>query len=294
MAKLAWDQTGARLYETGVDRGVLYIPNTSGVYDSGFAWNGLTTLTESPSGAESNPQYADNIKYLNLLSIEQFGGTIEAYTYPDEFAQCDGTATLQAGVTMGQQSRKTFGLSYRSKLGNDTELNDFGYKIHLVYNALAAPSEKAFATVNDSPEAIGFSWEFSTTPIDVGTIGGTAYKPTATMIIDSTKVDAGALADLEDALYGTTGTDPRLPTPAEVYAFFSGTVTVATPTAPSYNASTDIITIPTVTGVVYYIDGEVVTGTFGPITANKLVTALPAAGYKFPTPTQDEWLITFA
>lgn len=295
MTKLAWDKTGERFYETGVDRGVLYIPNVSGVYDHGYAWNGLTTLTESPSGADSNPQYADNIKYLNLLSVEEFGGTIEAFTYPDQFAQCDGTATPQAGVTMGQQSRKTFGLSYRTKVGNDVAGNDYGYKIHLVYNALAAPSEKAFATVNDSPAAMAFSWGFTTTPIDVGVIGGMTYKPTASMVVDSTKVDATALAALEDALYGTVGVDPRLPTPAEVIAFFSGTVTEVVPTAPTYDAGTDIITIPAVTGVNYFVDGQLVpSGPFGPITESKLVEAMPAAGYKFPPTTDNDWLITFA
>ena len=295
MTKLAWDATGERLYETGVDRGVLYIPNNSGVYNEGYAWNGLTTLTESPSGAESNPQYADNIKYLNLLSVEEFGGTIEAFTYPDEFAQCDGTATPQAGVSMGQQSRKTFGLCYRTKVGNDVSGNDYGYKLHLVYNALAAPSEKAYATVNDSPEAMSFSWDFTTTPIDVGVIDGVTYKPTASMVIDSTKVQAAALANLEAALYGTVGQDPRLPTPAEVIAFFSGTVTTVTPTAPTYDAGTDIVTIPSVTGVDYYVDGTLVpSGPYGPITQSVFVEAQPQAGYKFPANADNDWTITFA
>lgn len=298
MTKLAWDQTSERLYETGVDHGVLYIPNNSGVYDAGYTWNGLTTLTESPSGAESNPQYADNIKYLNLLSVEEFGGTIEAFTSPREFDQCDGTATPQAGVTFGQQTRKSFGLSYRTKIGNDVVGNDYGYKVHLVYNALAAPSEKAYATVNDSPEAMPLSWEFTTTPVEVtGTdpITGKPYKPTATMVIDSTLVDADALADLEDALYGTVGQDPRLPTPTEVIAFFSGTVTSVTPTQPTYNASTDIITIPAITGVNYYIGGELVpSGAYGPITQNTFVQALPAAGYKFPVNADNDWTIVFS
>lgn len=289
MTKLAWDQTGERLYETGVDRGVLYLLNPSGVYDSGFAWNGLTTLTESPSGAEANPQYADNIKYLTLMSVEEFGGTIEAFTYPDEFAECDGTAVPQAGVSIGQQPRKHFGLSYRTKVGNDMN-SEAGYKLHLVYNALAAPSEKAYATVNDSPEAISFSWEFTTYPVDVP-----GFKPTASMVIDSTKVSSTGLAALEDALYGTAGQDPRLPTPAEVLAFFSGTVTQVTPTQPTYNASTDIITIPSITGVIYTIDGEdVPAGPFGPITESKLIESRPAAGYKFPAVVDSDWLITFS
>lgn len=295
MTALTWDKVGERLFETGVDHGVLYIPNSSGVYDEGYAWNGLTTLTESPSGAESNYQYADNIPYLNLLSIEQFGGTIEAFTFPDAWKQCDGLGSPQAGVSVGQQNRKPFGLCYRTKLGNDIAGNDYAYKLHLVYNALAAPSEKAYATVNDSPEAMGLSWEFTTTPVEVGTIGGVTYKPTSTLVIDSSTVDADALADLEAALYGTVGSDPRLPTPAEVIAFFSGTVTEVAPAVPTYNATTDIITIPSTTGVVYSIAGEdVPSGSFGPITANTLVKARPAAGYKFVEPSATEWLITFA
>ena len=173
MTVLLWDQIGERTYETGVDHGVLYIPD-NGVYDTGFAWNGLTTVTESPSGAEPTALYADNIKYLNLISVEEFGGTIEAFTYPDEFAQCDGSAIVSPGVVIGQQSRKTFGLSYRTLKGNDVAGNDAGYKLHLVYGSSAAPSEKAFATVNDTPEAITFSWEFSTTPVGV-----TGMKPTS-------------------------------------------------------------------------------------------------------------------
>jgi hypothetical protein len=294
MAKLAWDQTGERVYENGVDRGVLYLPNASGVYDSGFAWNGLTTVTESPSGAESNKQYADNRVYANLYSVEEFGGTIEAFTYPDEWAECDGSATLQAGVYVGQQQRKSFGLAYRTKVGNDLN-SDAGYKIHLVYGAMAAPSEKAYATVNDSPEAMGLSWEFSTTPMDVGTIGGKDLKPTASMVVDSTKVDAAALSDLEDALYGTLGQDPRLPTPAEVYAMFSGTVTTVTPTQPTYNSTTDIVTIPSITGVVYYIDGvKVDPGPYGPITQTVVASAQPAPGYEFPDTADDDWTITFS
>jgi hypothetical protein len=293
MTKLAWDATGNRTYETGVDRGVLYIPNNGGVYDEGYAWNGLTTLTESPSGAESNPQYADNIKYLNLLSVEEFGGTIEAFTYPDEFAQCDGTATPQTGVSIGQQARRTFGLSYRTKVGNDVAGNDYGYKIHLVYNALAAPSEKAYATVNDSPEAMAFSWDFTTTPIDVGTIDGVTYKPTASMVIDSTKVDAAALSSLEDALYGTSGQDPRLPTPAEVIAFFSGTVQTVTPTQPTYNAATHTVTVPSITGVNYYVDGEVVPPGPFVISSDTVFEAQPAGGYKFPRTADNDWTITY-
>ena len=183
-----------------------------GTYPAGVAWNGLTNVTESPSGAEATPLYADDIKYLNLMSTEEFGGTIEAYTYPDEFAECDGSAALTEGVYIGQQPRKTFGFCYRTTLGNDVDNNNHGYKLHLVYGAVASPSEKAYATINDSPDAITFSWEFSTTPVNV-----TGFKPTASIVIDSTKVNAEKLAALEKILYGDeTGDGPRLPLPDEV------------------------------------------------------------------------------
>jgi hypothetical protein len=212
MAKLVWDQTGEHYYETGVDHGVLYVSKADGSgYDKGVAWNGLTTVTESPSGAEATAQYADNIKYLNLLSAEEFGATVEAFTYPPEFGPCDGSATLAVGVEIGQQSRRTFGLSYRTKLGNDTDGQDHGYKLHVIYGAQAAPSEKAYATVNDSPEAINFSWELTTTPIQVE-----GHKPTASLTIDSTKVDKDKLALLEKALYGDTETESKLLLPNEI------------------------------------------------------------------------------
>lgn len=282
MSRISWDNTGERLYETGVDRGVLYIPDASGVYDNGVAWNGLTTVTESPSGAESNPLYADNIKYLNLISAEEFGATIEAYTYPEEFGQFDGTYSPVAGVKVGQQTRRSFGLSYRTRVGNDVMGSDFGYKLHLIYNATAAPSEKAYATINDSPEAITFSWELSTTPI---TAGGT-MKPTAQIVIDSTQVDATALASLEDVLYGTAGVDPRLPTPQEVLAFFTGTVSTVTATAPTQAGNN--LTIPTVTGVKYYVNGAEVTGTYT-MTADTVVEARPEAGFVLTPGTDDDW-----
>lgn len=291
MTRLQWDLVGERTYETGVDRGVLYIP-TNGVYDKGYAWNGLTAVTESPSGAEAKPQYADNMKYLNLVSAEEFGATVEAFTYPDEFGQCDGTAEPSSGVKLGQQNRKPFGLAYRTLMGNDTDSTDFGYKLHLTYGALATPSEKAYATVNDSPEAINFSWEITTTPVEVGVIGGKTYKPTATITIDSTQVDPTKLSDLENILYGTVGVDPRLPLPAEVVAMFSGTVVEVAPVAPTYNSTTKVITIPTTTGVDYIIDGIVVTGTVT-ITEDTVVTALPKFGYKFPLVTDNDWLFEF-
>ena len=221
MSKLVWDNTGERLYETGVSKGVLYIP-TSGVYSKGVAWNGLTAVTESPSGAEATPLYADDIKYLNLMSNEEFGCTIEAYTYPDEFAECDGSASLSDGVYIDQQARKTFVFCYRTVLGNDTENNDHGYKLHLIYGCLAAPSEKSYATINDSPEAITFSWEVSTTPVNV-----TGHKPTACITIDSTKVNPAKLTELENKLYGTDGnggsgaTEPMLPLPDEIAQIFA-------------------------------------------------------------------------
>ena len=218
MSKLVWDQTGERYYETGVKQGVLYPQATGGTYPKGVAWNGLTAVTESPSGAEATALYADDIKYLNLISAEEFGATIEAYTYPDEFAQCDGSAALATGVSIGQQSRKAFGLCYRTTLGNDVDGNDFGYKLHIIYNALAAPSEKAYATINDSPEAITFSWEVTTTPVNVA-----GFKPTASITIDSTKANAEKLAALEKILYGDAQTEARLPLPDEIATLMSET-----------------------------------------------------------------------
>lgn len=210
MAKLVWDATGERLYETGVKQGVLYVQE-GGAYPKGVAWNGLTAVTESPSGAEATPLYADDIKYLNLMSAEEFGATIEAYTYPDEFGVCNGEAALVEGVSIGQQTRKTFGLCYRTTIGNDIDGNDHGYKLHLIYGALAAPSEKAYATINDSPEAITFSWEVTTTPVNV-----TGFKPTSYVVIDSTKVDGTKLAALEAKLYGDESTEAMLPLPDEI------------------------------------------------------------------------------
>ena len=226
--KLVWDKTGEHYYETGVKNGVLYPMSASGTYPKGVAWNGLTAITESPSGAEATALYADDIKYLNLMSNEEFGATVEAYTYPDEFAECDGSASLTEGVYIGQQARKTFGLCYRTTLGNDSKGNDYGYKLHIIYGAMASPSEKAYSTINDSPDAITFSWELSTTPVAVAN-----FKPTASLTIDSTKVDAQKLAQLEEILYGKDGSgedhstgavDPRLPLPDEIANIMKGSV----------------------------------------------------------------------
>lgn len=243
MSKLIWDNVGERLYETGVKKGVLYPKSNDGTYPLGVVWNGLTGVTESPSGAEPTALYADDIKYLELMSAEEFGATIEAYTYPDEFAECDGSAALVAGVFVGQQRRKGFGLAYRTTLGNDTDNEDYGYKLHLIYGALATPSEKSYQTINDSPEAITFSWEVSTTPVAV-----TGMKPTATLTVDSTKVDATALATLEDILYGTDVSAPRLPLPDEVAALF----TAGAPSAVSMT----IVPLDDATGVT--VDANVV------------------------------------
>ena len=218
MSKIVWDKTGERYYETGVKNGVLYL-QTNGVYNNGVAWNGLTAVTESPSGAEATALYADDMKYLNLYSAEEFGATIEAYTYPDEFGECDGSKELVDGVTIGQQTRKAFGLCYRTVIGNDTDGEAHGYKLHIIYGAMASPSEKAYATINDSPEAITFSWEVTTTPVNV-----TGAKPTASVVIDSTKADPTKLAALETILYGkdptalggSDGVAPRLPLPDEL------------------------------------------------------------------------------
>lgn len=211
MAKLVWDKSGERLYETGVKNGVLYLQDESGAYPNGVAWNGLVSVTQSPSGAEATPLYADDIKYLNLFSAEELGATIEAYTYPDEFAQCDGSAEMAQGVYVGQQARKSFGMAYKTIVGNDIQNHSYGYKLHLIYGGMAAPSEKAYSTVNDSPEAITFSWEVSTTPVTA-----TGFSPTSYIEIDSTKADPTKLAALEAVLFGGESSEPRLPLPDEI------------------------------------------------------------------------------
>lgn len=219
MAKIKWDETGEKIYETGVKNGVLYLPDEGGQYVKGVAWNGLTAVTESPSGAESTPLYADDIKYVELQSAEDFGATLECYTYPDEFAECDGSAEVAPGVIIGQQNRKTFGLCYRTTLGNDVKGNEFGYKLHLIYGAKASPSEKSYSTINDSPEAITFSYEITTTPVNV-----TGHKPTACLTINSTKVEAGKMQQLEALLYGAESTEAKLPLPDEVINLLKGSI----------------------------------------------------------------------
>lgn len=290
MTQLVWDQMGERFYETGVDHGVLYLPDNTGAYIDGVAWNGLTGVSEKPTGADANPQYADNIKYLNLRSAETFDATITAFTYPEEFNQFDGLGVPTPGVVVGQQSRKTFGLSYRTILGNDIDANDHGFKLHLVYGLSASPSEKAYSTVNDKPAPIDFSWDVSSIPVAVPNL-----KPTSIVVVDSTMVDATALADLETILYGDTGVDPRLPLPAEVIALFSGTITPVAPAAPTYNATTHTITIPSTAGVTYYIDGEAQAA--GPVVLStgedKIVTAEPNAGYVFSPGHDNDWEFTY-
>jgi hypothetical protein len=254
MTVLTWDNVGERQYETGVDHGVLYQIDETGQYGDGVPWNGLTTVTESPSGAESNKQYADNTVYVNLISAEEFGGTIEAFTYPDEFGQNDGSEEPAPGLLVSQQGRRPFGMVYRTLMGNDVDGQDHGYKLHLLYGCQAAPSEKAYGTVNDSPEAIAFSWDFSTTPITV-----VDRKPTSILTVDSTKSDPDALQALEDILFGTTDDDARLPTPDEVIALFTGgEVNVDLALAanqPTFNAASGVVTLPAVSGVQWKVGG---------------------------------------
>lgn len=292
MTALVWDQLEERFYENGTDRGVLYIPS-GGEYSEGVAWNGLTAVTESPSGAEPTKQYADNIAYVTLMSAEQFAGTIEAFTYPEEFDQFNGVITTAGGAQIGQQARGSFGFSYRTKKGNAVS-EDAGYKLHLVYGAQASPSEKAYKTINDSPEPVTFSWAFTTTPVPV-----TGYRPTAIVTVDSTdsRVTPARLAALEAVLYGDESNDPRLPLPDEVASILGTGIQLVTPTAPTYNSTTDIITIPSITGVQYSIDGigDVEPGAQpDPITENTVVRARPEPGYTFTGTYVDEWLIVFS
>lgn len=289
MTVLSWNTAGAKKFETGVDKGVLYKKDAGGNYTLGYAWVGLTAITEKPSGADSNKSYADNTVYANIIAAEDFAATLEAFTYPDAFMSCDGTAELTPGVYVGQQNREVFGLAYRTKLGNDVSGVNFGYKLHLIYGGMAAPAERAYSTINDSTDPMPLSWDISTTPVDVP-----GKNPTAILTIDSTKVSASKLADLENVLYGTSGVDPRLPLPSEVASIVGTTLVVtAQPTAPTYNSTTKAIAIPVITGVDYYIDGVKKTGSVT-ITKDTLVTAQAAAGYKFPVPADDDWLIVYS
>lgn len=286
--KLIWDAPGERRYESGVDHGVLYLRNSFGLYEEAVPWNGLTNVTESPTGAEANDTYADNIVYVSLRSAERFAGTIEALTWPVEFERCDGSAQPVPGLSIGQQNRETFGFVYRTKIGNDLLGMDAGYKLNIVYGATASPSEKAHETINDSPEPTGFSWEITTLPVEVP-----GFKPSATITIDSTKFTAEQMEAIEEILFGTESTDARLPLPAELIALLGGGSVTETGfvTAPTYNSSTHVITIPTTTGVVYKINNVTQTAGAKPaITQDTTVKAYPAAGYKFPVPSDDTWV----
>lgn len=290
MTRMTWGRTGTKRYSTGVDRGALYLVDSNGNYSVAVPWHGLTNVTQSPSGAESNKQYADNGVYANLQSAEEFGATIEAFFSPKEFDECDGAKQIAPGVTAGQQGRRAFGFSYRTLLGNDTQGTELGYELHLIYGCQAAPSEKANATVNDSPELSALSWEITTTPVDVPIDG---FKPTARITIDSTEVTPAQLSALEDRLYGTAGADGYLPLPEELADIFGGTNVAVETVAPTYNPTTDTVTIPTVTGVNYFVGNEPVTGAFT-ITEDTVVTARPAAGYRFTNTSDTDWTVNYS
>lgn len=287
MTKLQWDRVGSRRYKTGVDHGVLYMPDLQGAYSDGVAWSGLVNVTESPSGAEPNKQYADNIEYLNLFSAEMFAATIEAFTYPDEFALYNGLAVPTPGVTIGQQPRKTFGFAYRTLLGDDVRSTDLGYELHLVYGAKASPSEQANTTVNDTPEAMNLSWSISTTPVIVD-----GMKPTSIVTINSTQVDPTILAAVETILYGSVGVDPAMPLPDVIISMFEAGVTIAHPTKPSFDGY-DTITIPTVTGIAYYVADVVVPAGALTITEDTFVEARPTAGYVIGEGDDSDWAFDF-
>jgi len=302
MALLTWDAVGSRYYETGVDRGVLYIPDAGGSYTNGVAWNGLISVTEKPTGAEANPMYADNIKYLNLYSVEQFGATIEAYTYPDEWNQFDGLISMAThpGMYVGQQARKSFGLSYRTKLGNDTTGDDYGYKLHLMYGAVASPTERGYTTVNETPEPITFSWEITTTAVTVSTVGTQAFRPVSLITIDSSKANATALTNITNSLWGVSG-NPTLPSPDSVIGSMatSPTATKVVPAIPtSFSATGGAITIPsTPAGVVYKsaATGATLTGTttIGTGAGTWGIYAVPLSNaYYFDTAAASYWSFT--
>lgn len=286
MSQLVWDKVGERYFRTGVSHGVLYLTNNKGEYVNGFPWNGLVSVTYSPTGAEANKQYADNIVYANIKSAEEVGGTIEAFQAPPEFAECDGTRQLVPGLYVGQQRRKTFGFSWQALLGNDLEGTDYGYEINLVYGADANPSEIQDQTVNDSPEPATLSWEFTTTPVAVP-----GMKPAAKLTIKSTDVAASTLKALEDVLYGTAGQDPRLPFPAELASILTGGTTQVTPTKPTQAGN--VVTIPNIAGVQYSADGvDLDPGAFNLVKANTIIVARPKATYRFPADTDVDWQYT--
>lgn len=289
MTQLVWNQPGERVFELGTDRGVLYHKDINGVYTDGEAWNGLKSVSKSPSGGEPTKMYADNMVWLTLLSVEEFAATIECMMYPKGFEKYDGLATPVPGVVLGQQPRESFGFSWRTLKGNDIEGQEAGYKIHLAYGCLAKPTEQAHNTINESPETTSFSYELSTTPVTV-----TGYKPTAYVCIDSTEVDAGDLAALELILYGSVGQTPKLPLPDQVLGLFSGAVLVAQPTPPTYDSGTDTLTIPSMTGVDYLIDGEVQPSGPQVITGDVDVEARPKNGYYFGDDADTYWRITFS
>lgn len=283
MTQLEWDKVGERFFRTGVSHGVLYIPNNKGLYLNGFAWNGLVSVTYSPSGAEANKQYADNIVYANIKSAEEVGGTIEAFTSPKEFAECDGTRMPVPGLYIGQQRRKSFGFSWQTLLGNDLEGTDYGYEINIVYGADANPSEIQDQTVNDSPEPATLSWEFTTTPVAVP-----GLKPTAKITIKSTDLDEAKLAELEAILYGTAGSNPRLPMPAELIELLTNGTTEVNPTKPVQTGND--VAIPNTTGVTYSANGEdLEVGTFT-LTEDTIIAARPKQGYRFPAVVDTDWL----
>ncbi|NLD46403.1 MAG: Ig-like domain-containing protein [Clostridiaceae bacterium] len=290
MSKLVWHQVGKRLFETGVKKGVLYV-QSDGLYPKGVVWNGLTAMKESPTGAEANPFYADDMKYLNLMSVEELEGTIEAYTYPDEFAECDGSVEIAPGVSVGQQIRKTFGLCYRTSIGNELEGADYGYKLHLVYGALASPSGKDYNTINDNPEAMPLSWDYTTTPVEVP-----GKKPTASIVIDSTKVDSLKLQALENILYGTENADARLPLPEEIAELFSEEAPSAlelssiVPDDEAEAIALDANIVLTFNNkiakeaiVVTEDDGTIVTGTKSWDAAGKVLTFIPGSNLESET-----------
>lgn len=315
MTKIIWDKQEERRFENGVDRGVLYLPDSAGKYETGVPWNGLTAVTEKPTGADATRKYADNINYVTLHAAEEFGGTIEAFTSPEEFDECDGTASPRRGVGIGQQRRKPFGFCYRTRVGNALD-PEAGYKLHLVYGATAAPSERGYATVNDSPDAMSLSWDFTTTPVEVGTIDGIEYKPTGVLTIDSTKVARADLDVLEATLYGDAQGSAKLPLPADVIAGFTDAAPaaftaegrvlslseeepaesmVATPQSPAYNATTHVLTVPEVAGVGYYkgdVLGDLLNAGEVTLTENTRVVAAAIDGYSFPEGVTTSWSYT--